>query len=267
MPNCSAPNRLRREYPFLNFNNGALSHQGRPAPAPGGGTVRMMPSHGAMHALGPISRGVDIIQNCEVDSFRIENGTCLGGRNLARLYRRGAKVGVAVCRQFQPHDGQGGMRPAPSNPTTASPFVSDRADETCAARCHHFRPGAFLFCSQSDKGLSGLCARYRHGYNSYAQPATCRFGRRLAEGRMALFPGLGRVRLLRMWGGIMDMSMDGSPIIDRTHIDGLYFNGGCAYGGSRPPQLLAGAIAIWLATRYPHQPRPPYRFDRFERAG
>lgn len=49
---------------------------------------------------------------------------------------------------------------------------------------------------------------------------------------MALFPRIGRVRLLRMWGGTIDMSMDGSPIFDRPHIDGLYFNGRRRYGVS-----------------------------------
>ena len=65
---------------------------------------------------------------------------------------------------------------------------------------------------------------------------------------MALIPALGRVRMLRSWGGIMDMSMDGSPFIDKTHIDGLYFNGGWCYGGFKATPASGWCYAHLLAT-------------------
>ena len=92
-----------------------------------------------------------------------------------------------------------------------------------------FGAGHF-FVSQSDKG--GLVfGGDIDGYNSYAQRGNLPVVEDVAEGGMAIMPMIGRARLLRMWGGVMDMSMDGSPFIDNTHIDGLFFNGGWCYGG------------------------------------
>ena len=73
---------------------------------------------------------------------------------------------------------------------------------------------------------------------------------------MAIMPMIGRARLLRMWGGVMDMSMDGSPFIDKTHIDGLYFNGGWCYGGFKatPPQA---ASATRISSPGTSRIRPP----------
>jgi len=69
--------------------------------------------------------------------------------------------------------------------------------------------------------------------------------------------------LLRMWGGVMDMSMDGSPFIDKTHIDGLYFNGGWCYGGFKATPASGYCFAHLLATDTPHPTATAYRLDRF----
>ena len=53
----------------------------------------------------------------------------------------------------------------------------------------------------------------------------------VAASAVTLLPGLARLRILRQWGGVMDMSMDGSPIISGTPLAGLIFNGGWCYGG------------------------------------
>jgi len=124
-----------------------------------------------------------------------------------------------------------------------------------------FGAGHF-YCSQSDKG--GLVfGGDIDGYNSYAQRGNLPVVEDVCEGGMAIFPMLGRARLLRMRGGIMDMSMDGSPIIDRTHIDGLYFNGGWCYGGFKATPASGYAYAHLLATDTPHPTATAYRFDRF----
>ena len=79
---------------------------------------------------------------------------------------------------------------------------------------------------------------------------------------MALMPMIGRVRLLRHWGGIMDMSMDGSPIIDRTPVEGLYLNAGWCYGGFKATPASGWCFAHLLARDEPHEaaralpPRP-----------
>jgi sarcosine oxidase subunit beta len=61
----------------------------------------------------------------------------------------------------------------------------------------------------------------------------------------------------------MDMSMDGSPIIDRTHVDGLYFNGGWCYGGFKATPASGWVFAHLLATESAHPTAGAYRFDRF----
>ena len=126
-----------------------------------------------------------------------------------------------------------------------------------------FGAGHF-YCSQSDKG--GLVfGGDIDGYNSYAQRGNLPIVEDVCEGGMAILPNLGRLRLLRMWGGIMDMSMDGSPIIDNTPIENLYFNGGWCYGGFKATPASGLCYAHLLATGNPHETATAYRFDRFER--
>ena len=80
---------------------------------------------------------------------------------------------------------------------------------------------------------------------------------------MALMPFLGRVRLLRSWGGIMDMSMDGSPIICKSPVDGLYINGGWCYGGFKATPASGWCFAHLLAKDESHPVGTAYRLDRF----
>jgi heterotetrameric sarcosine oxidase beta subunit len=101
------------------------------------------------------------------------------------------------------------------------------------------------------------------GYNSYAQRGNLPVVEDVAEGGMALMPGLGRLRLLRQWGGVMDMSMDGSPIIDRTPVEGLYLNAGWCYGGFKATPASGWCFAHLLARDEPHEVARALRLDRF----
>jgi sarcosine oxidase subunit beta len=126
-----------------------------------------------------------------------------------------------------------------------------------------FGAGHF-YISQSDKG--GLVfGGDIDGYNSYAQRGNLPIVEDVCECAVALIPAISRARLLRMWGGLMDMSMDGSPIIDRTEIEGLYFNGGWCYGGFKATPASGLAFAHLLATDSPHDVAKAYRFDRFRK--
>ena len=80
-----------------------------------------------------------------------------------------------------------------------------------------------------------------------------------------MIPGLSRVRVLRSWGGIMDMSMDGSPIIDKTPINGLYLNAGWCYGGFKATPASGWCFAHTIAKDEPHKLNAAYRMDRFAR--
>ena len=126
-----------------------------------------------------------------------------------------------------------------------------------------FGAGHF-YISQSDKG--GLVfGGDIDGYNSYAQRGNLPVIEDVCEGGMALMPAIGRARLLRAWGGVMDMSMDGSPIIDRTPVDNLFINAGWCYGGFKATPASGWCYAHLLATGKPHPVAAQMRLDRFER--
>jgi sarcosine oxidase subunit beta len=124
-----------------------------------------------------------------------------------------------------------------------------------------FGAGHF-YVSQSDKG--GLVfGGDIDGYNSYAQRGNLPTIEDVCECGMALMPRLGRLRIVRNWGGVVDMSMDGSPIIDRTGVDGLYFNGAWNYGGFKATPASGWCFAHLIAREASHPVAAAYRFDRF----
>ncbi|MEX0320177.1 MAG: sarcosine oxidase subunit beta family protein [Ruegeria sp.] len=249
---------ILQRYPFLNVNNARFPIKGGLAQHRGG-TVR----HDAVawgYARAADQHGVDIIQNCEVTGFRIENGAC-SGIETTRGFIGAKKVAACVAGSSSRLMTKAGMR-LPIESHVLQAFVSEGLKPVLPGVIT-FGAGHF-YCSQSDKG--GLVfGGDIDGYNSYAQRGNLPVVEDVCEGGMAIFPMLGRVRLLRMWGGIMDMSMDGSPIIDRTHIDGLYFNGGWCYGGFKATPASGFAYAHLLATDTPHETATAYRFDRFAR--
>ena len=249
---------IQKRYPFLNVNNARFPIKGGLAQHRGG-TVR----HDAVawgYARAADQLGVDIIQNCEVTGFRIEGGKCLGVEtNLG--YIGGGKIASCVAGSSGRLMAKANMR-LPIESHVLQAFVSEGLKPVLPGVIT-FGAGHF-YCSQSDKG--GLVfGGDLDGYNSYAQRGNLPVVEDVCEGAMAIFPMLGRVRLLRMWGGIMDMSMDGSPIIDRTHIKSLYFNGGWCYGGFKATPASGWCYAHLLATDTPHEFAKAYRFDRFEK--
>ena len=249
---------VRKLYPWLNFDNARFPIKGGLL-QPRGGTVR----HDAVawgYARGADSRGVDIIQNCEVTGFRIDAGT-VRGVETSRGYIGAGKVGVAVAGASSRVMALAGMR-LPIESHVLQAFVSEALkpmiDGVITYGAGHF------YVSQSDKG--GLVfGGDIDGYNSYAQRGNLPVIEDVAEGGMSLMPNIGRVRLLRIWGGIMDMSMDGSPIIDRTEVEGLYFNGGWCYGGFKATPASGWCYAHLLALDKPHPTARAYRFDRFRK--
>ncbi len=249
---------IKERYPFLNTDNARFPIKGGLAQHRGG-TVR----HDAVawgYARAADKLGVDIIQNCEVTGFLIENGTCIGVET-SRGTIKAKKVASCVAGSSSRVMEKAGMR-LPIESHVLQAFVSEGLKPVLPGVIT-FGAGHF-YCSQSDKG--GLVfGGDIDGYNSYAQRGNLPVVEDVCEGGMAIFPMLGRARLLRMWGGIMDMSMDGSPIIARTHIEGLYFNGGWCYGGFKATPASGYVYAHLLAKDEPHPTATAYRFDRFNR--
>ncbi|MDO6587597.1 sarcosine oxidase subunit beta family protein [Salipiger sp. 1_MG-2023] len=249
---------VRAMYPALNIDNARF-------PIKGGllqrraGTAR----HDGVawgYARGADRKGVDLIQNCEVTGFRIDAGR-IKGVETSRGYIGAKKVGVAVAGSSGRVMAHAGMR-LPIESHVLQAFVSEGLkpviDGVITFGAGHF------YVSQSDKG--GLVfGGDIDGYNSYAQRGNLPVIEDVAEGGMAILPMLGRARLLRAWGGVMDMSMDGSPIIDKTHIDGLYLNAGWCYGGFKATPASGYAFAHLLSTGRPHETATQMRLDRFAR--
>jgi sarcosine oxidase subunit beta len=247
---------VREIVPFLDYENARFPIHGGLLQRRGG-TVR----HDAVawgYARGADQRGIDLLQNCEVTGLRIENGRILGVET-TRGFIRAGKVGLAVAGNSSRLAAMAGLR-LPIDSHVLQAFVTEGLkpliDGVMTFGAGHF------YVSQSDKG--GLVfGGDIDGYNSYAQRGNLPVVEDVIEGAMAVWPGLGRIRLLRHWGGIMDMSMDGSPIIDRLPVEGLYLNAGWCYGGFKATPASGWCFAHLIARDEMHPVASAYRLDRF----
>ncbi len=247
---------LRRMVPFLNFDDlrfplyGGLYH-------PRGGTAR----HDAVawgYARGADQRGVDLIQNCEVTSIDIENGVVRGVQT-SRGPIQAKKVAMVAAGRSGQVAAMAGMR-LPIESHVLQAFVTEGL-KPCIDHVVTFGMGHF-YISQSDKG--GLVfGGDLDFYASYAARGNLPTVESVMEAGMALMPMIGKARVLRSWGGIMDMSPDGSPIIDRTDIDGLYLNCGWNYGGFKAVPGSGNVFAHLIATDRYHENATGFRLDRF----
>ncbi|MBV9245572.1 MAG: sarcosine oxidase subunit beta family protein [Methylobacteriaceae bacterium] len=247
---------VRALVPFLNFDDarfpigGALLQRR-------GGTVR----HDAVawgYARAADRRGVDIIQNCEVTGIRVVDGKAVGVET-ARGFIGAKKIGLACAGHSSRVAAMAGLR-LPIESHVLQAFVSEGVkpliDNVITFGAGHF------YISQSDKG--GLVfGGDIDGYNSYAQRGNLPAVEEVCEGGMALMPGIGRLRVARTWGGVMDMSMDGSPIIDRTPVEGLYLNAGWCYGGFKATPASGWCFAHLIARNEPYPAAAALRLGRF----
>ncbi len=248
---------VRRMAPFLNFDHARFPITGGLLQRRGG-TAR----HDAVawgYARGASDRGVDIVQKCEVTGFLRDASGAVVGVETNRGPVRAGKVGMAVAGMSSRVAALAGLR-LPIESHVLQAFVSEGLKPVIPGVIT-FGAGHF-YISQSDKG--GLVfGGDIDGYNSYAQRGNLPVVEDVCEGGMALMPMIGRARLLRSWGGIMDMSMDGSPIIDRTPVAGLYLNAGWCYGGFKATPASGRCFAHLLATDRSHDTAAAYRLDRF----
>ncbi len=252
-----SPAELKERVPILDFNNARFPIEGGLC-QPRGGTVR----HDAVpwgYARGADSRGVDIIQNCEVTNIRIEGGRAIG-IDTNRGFIGAKKIGMAVAGHTSHIARMAGIE-LPIESHVLQAFVSEGIkpliDTVVTFGAGHF------YISQSDKG--GLVyGGDLDGYNSYAQRGNLPMMGHVMAGGMAIMPCIGRIRMLRQWGGIMDMSFDGSPFICKTPIDGLYLNGGWCYGGFKATPASGWCFAHTIAKDEPHALNAAFTIDRFK---
>jgi len=224
---------------------------------PRGGTVR----HDAVawgYARAADARGVDIIQNCEVTGIRIENGA-IAGVDTTRGSIATRKLGIAVAGNSSRLAAMAGIRlPIESHVLQAmvSEPIKPVLDTVVSSGAVHF------YISQSDKGELVMGGDLDF-YNSYAQRGNLPALEHVVAGCLALFPSFGRLRQLRSWGGIMDMTMDGSPIIAKLPVDGLTMTGGWCYGGFKATPASGWLHAYTMARGEPHPLNAAFTLERF----
>jgi len=221
------------------------------------GTVR----HDAVawaYARAADALGVDIIQNCEVRGMHLRSGR-ITGLETSRGRIDAGSVGMAVAGHSSKVAAMAGLvLPIETHMLQAmvSEPVKPVLDSVVMASALH------AYVSQTDKGeiIMGSDLEF---YPSYSQRGNLPRIEQIAQETLALFPSFSRLRLMRTWGGINDMTMDGSPIIGTTAVEGLYINGGWCYGGFKATPASGWAFADTLANGRPHELIAPYSLDRF----
>jgi sarcosine oxidase subunit beta len=251
--------RLRREIPHLDIDNGRYRIEGAYV-QPRAGTAR----HDAVnwgYARAADRLGVDIIQNCEVTGFIRQAGAVIGVET-SRGEIAAEKIGLAVAGATSELARKAGLGRLPIESHKLQAYVSEPLkpflDHVVVYGVGH----GHFYISQSDKG--GLVfGGDLDMHNSYAQSGSLPRYQDVMGCAMNILPAAGRIRLLRQWAGIMDMSMDGSPFIDRTDVPGLYLNAGWCYGGFKATPASGWCFAHTIARDEPHAVNAALTLSRY----
>ncbi len=250
------PEQIKEIVPIMNMDNCRYPVLGASF-QPRGGVAR----HDAVawgYARGADARGVDIIQNCEVTGIRRENGAVVGVET-SRGFITANKIGVVAAGHSSVMGDMAGLRmPIESHPLQA--MVSEPLKPVLHTVV--MSNAVHGYVSQSDKGELVIGAGV-DGYTGYGQ----RGSYNIIEGNVAaiveLFPIFSRVRMLRQWGGIVDVCPDACPIISKTQVKGLYFNCGWGTGGFKATPGSGWVFAYTLARGEPHELNAAFALDRF----
>jgi sarcosine oxidase, subunit beta len=214
------------------------------------------------YARAADDRGVDIIQNCEVTGIRREGGRVVG-LETSRGFIGAGKVAIVAAGHNSVLAAMAGVRlPIESHPLQA--LVSEPVKPVLD--CVVMSNTVHVYVSQSDKGELVIGAGI-DGFNSYSQRGSFH----VIEGQMAalieLFPIFSRLRMMRSWGGIVDVCPDASPIIGKLPVQGLYLNGGWGTGGFKATPGSGWVFAYTIARGEPHPLNAGFGLDRFTSGG
>jgi sarcosine oxidase subunit beta len=222
-----------------------------------GGTAR----HDAVawgYARGCDAMGVDIIQECSVNGFMIENGKVVGV-DTAKGKIKAGKVGIVVAGHSSVMADLAGFRlPVESRPLQA--LVSEPIKPVID--CVVMSNAVHAYISQSDKGELVIGAG-TDAYNGYGQRGSLHVAEETLAAICELFPMFRRMRMLRNWGGIVDTCPDASPIISKTPVENLFINCGWGTGGFKATPGSGHVFAHTIARGEPHPLAAPFRLDRF----
>ena len=202
--------------------------------------------------------GVDIIEQCEVTGIRRDGGQVTGVET-TRGDIASRKIGVVVAGHASVLGDMAGLRlPIESHPLQAlvSEPLKPALDTVIMSNAVHG------YISQSDKGELVIGAGI-DAYTGYGQRGSFQTIEHTMEAIVELFPAFSRVRMLRQWGGIVDICPDACPIISRTPVDGLYFNCGWGTGGFKATPGSGHVFAHTVAKDEPHAINAPFTLERF----
>jgi sarcosine oxidase subunit beta len=234
-------------YPVL---GGALQRRG--------GTAR----HDAVawgYARAADALGVDIIENCELTGIRLDNSGAVEALETSRGPIRTPRLGVVAAGNTSTVMRMAGVTlPLESYPLQA--LVSEPVKPVFP--CVVMSNTIHAYISQSDKGELVIGAG-TDAYTSYTQRGGLHISSHALEAICELFPMFRRMRMLRSWGGIVDVTPDRSPIIAKTPVPGLYVNCGWGTGGFKATPGSAHLFAWTLAHDAPHPINAPFTIERF----
>jgi sarcosine oxidase, subunit beta len=223
-----------------------------------GGTAR----HDAVvwgYARAADALGVDIIQNCEVTAINRGPDGAVTGVETTRGAIRTRKIGVSVAGHTSTVMAMAGVRmPLESFPLQA--LVSEPV-KPCFP-CVLMSNAVHAYISQSDKGELVIGAGTDQ-YISYSQQGGLHITTHTLDAICELFPQFSRMRMLRSWGGIVDVTPDRSPISGKTPVKGLYVNCGWGTGGFKATPGSAHVLAYTIARDEPHPINAPFNLNRF----
>jgi sarcosine oxidase subunit beta len=223
-----------------------------------GGTAR----HDAVawgYARGADALGVDILQNCEVTAIRRDAGGAVEAVETSRGTIRTRKVGVVAAGHSSVVMAMAGLRmPLESFPLQA--LVSEPVKPVFP--CVVMSNTIHAYISQSDKGELVIGAG-TDAYVSYSQRGGLHIATHTLDAICELFPMFRRMRMLRNWGGIVDVTPDRSPILAKTPVAGLYVNCGWGTGGFKATPGSGHLFAHTIARDEPHPINAPFTLERF----
>ena len=223
-----------------------------------GGTAR----HDAVawgYARAASALGVDIVQKCEVTGIRRDAAGRVCGVDTTRGAIATKRVGVVAAGHTSVVMSQAGVRmPLESYPLQA--LVSEPV-KPCFP-CVVMSNTIHAYISQSDKGELVIGAG-TDAYTSYSQQGGLHIATHTLDAICELFPQFRRMRMLRNWGGIVDVTPDRSPIMGLTPVPGLYVNCGWGTGGFKATPGSGHVFAHTMAHDAPHPINAPFALDRF----
>jgi sarcosine oxidase subunit beta len=211
------------------------------------------------YARAASALGVDIVQNCEVTGFQMSGSRVTGvGTSL------GAVAADRVVMSVAGHSSVLAQRAGLRVPITTMALQAMVTEPIKPALDSILVSGAIhAYVSQSDRGeiVIGGAA---DAYNSYAQRGGLPVLQATVAAVLELFPSFSRLRLMRQWAGMVDITPDTTPVMGLTPIEGLYINCGWGTGGFKAIPGGGHTMADTIANNRPHPLIERFGLNRFE---